>query len=322
MTADSLPYVWSSIESAQAGETCCFDRGGLYGDGFFTTLQVWQGKVLNWSAHWQRLDESARRLGFPVLDEGTLRRDLVRCYQAGPSPQTREVVKILITRGQGGRGYAPPSKPTPLRRIYRLPYPDVVTEPPRWDLNLSASPVRWGRQPLLAGLKHLNRLENVLAQQHLSEQTSAWLDTPNTLTDAIMTDDREQVISTTQANLVLVKGDQLLTPKLEECGVAGTCLRQLPQALAADPMTAHFTLSATRLSWDDVIEAEAVFATNAVRGVMPMRSLCSSVTEYKKSPEPVLPIHQAWLKWQADTAVPLTDFAALNENPNIETQNA
>ncbi|MDR9498068.1 MAG: aminodeoxychorismate lyase [Hydrogenovibrio sp.] len=312
MTAGSLPYVWSSTEATQAWEACYFDRGGLYGDGFFTTLLVWQGKVLNWPAHWQRLAESARRLGFPALDEGSLRRDLARCYRAGPSPQTREVVKIVITRGQGGRGYAPPSEPTPLRRIYRLPYPETVSgefsgevDAPRWDLSLSASPVQWGRQPLLAGLKHLNRLENVLAQQDVSQQMTA---RSGTLADAVMTDDREQVISTTQANLVLVKGDQLLTPKLDHCGVAGTCLRQLPQALTADPVTAHFALSATRLSWNDVIEAEAVFATNAVRGVMAVRFVRTSAAEHKKSPEPVLPIHQAWLKWQADTALSLAEF--------------
>ncbi|KUJ72757.1 aminodeoxychorismate lyase [Thiomicrospira sp. WB1] len=308
MTANRLPFVWSPTFAEPQAGCDCLDRGALYGDGFFTTLVVAQGRVLNWAAHRQRLVTSAQRMGFPPLDQGALQADLAQSYALGPPAQAREVVKILITRGAGGRGYAPPEAPKIQRRVIRLPFPvGPEAHALRWELSLQASPVHWSRQPLLAGLKHLNRLENVLAQQALAK-SQASTEEP-LLVDAIMTDDRARVISTTQANLVLMRGDQLLTPRLDECGVAGTCLQGLKQALASEPSTRHWQWVTQDLSLTDLHAADAVFATNAVRGVMPVASLSG----HKKSTQAVLPIHQAWLKWQSETAQPLSDFSTLQD---------
>jgi 4-amino-4-deoxychorismate lyase len=224
------------------------DRGLAYGDGVFETLLVHRGQPVWWDEHWQRLLRGAARLGLPVPDEAELRREALDML-AG---QQRAVLKLVLTRGSGGRGYAPPADATPTVVLSTHPAP----APADRGLHL-----RWARttlaiQPALAGIKHLNRLEQVLAR-------AEWQDAA--IDEALMCDGEDRVVSATAANLFALVGGRWLTPSVERCGIAGIArewlLAQLPGAAVAD------------LSAAEVSHADALFLCNSVRGILPVRRL-------------------------------------------------
>ena len=319
LSSSALPYAWGVSPHTSQDMTVpdWSDRGLFYGDGFFTTLLVAYPNVLNWPAHQARLQNSAERLGMGSIDWATLYRGLRQGYEHGPAPRPVEVLKILVTRGSGGRGYAPPSTQTPGHYyFYRMPYPypqedaPVMTDAmalssriaalPQFECHLQRSEVRLGRQPLLAGLKHLNRLENVLAQQALQGTTEPGAS--HQINDAVMCDTQGHVIGTTQANLVALEGHTLITPILDQAGVAGTCLSGIQQAVS-EILGAPWQWRAQRMTWSDLLQADAVFATNAIRGVMPVTVLDQASRSTPSLWSRGLPIHQAWLQWQVTHAL-------------------
>jgi len=259
------------------------DRGLLYGDGFFTTVLVQSGQLVNWSAHWQRLQLSAQRLKFPPLSEPKL-----LCQIAAELVDTDEdyaVIKILVSRGLGGLGYQPLPKPHPIIYVQKLAFPNVLKNDQAWpffSVKMTLSAIRCADQPLLAGLKHCNRLENVMAREALIGSS---------FDEAVMLNPQGEVISATQANLVLIKDNQLITPELSRSGVMGTCLSSLPRALK----NTQWQWQIRPVSLDEVYQAEAIFCCNAVRGVMPVMQFQQQGYDSEKTRQ----IAQAWQKWQA-----------------------
>ena len=224
------------------------DRGLAYGDGVFETMLVHRGQAVWWEEHWQRLLLGAARLGLPVPDHAEVRREAMDMVAA----QARCVLKILLTRGSGGRGYAPrpDAIPTVVLSVHPAPAPAAHGLQLRWARTTLAI------QPALAGIKHLNRLEQVLAR-------AEWQDPE--IDEALMCDSEDRVVSATAANLFALSGGRWLTPSVERCGVAGIArgwlLEQLPGAGVAN------------LSAAEVSHADALFLCNSVRGILPVRRL-------------------------------------------------
>jgi 4-amino-4-deoxychorismate lyase len=231
------------------------DRGLHYGDGLFETLAVIDGRLrfLDW--HMERLGLGASRLGFPSLDFRLLRAEV-----AAACPQTRGVVKLIVTRGVGPRGYRPPSCPEPTRIVIAAPWPEV--SPVAWTdgVRLGWCQTRYGRNPALAGLKTLNRLEQVLAR-------AEWDD--GRMDEGLMQDDRDQVISATQANLFARIHGQWTTPALDQCGVAGVMRRAFRQwSSDAGDAVVERAFTASELGG-----ATHIILTNALIGAWPVREL-------------------------------------------------
>jgi len=218
------------------------DRGLAYGDGLFETMRVHRGEVPWWDAHWARLAHGAVRLGIP-LPEVTQARTEVQTLLARADDG---VLKLLVTRGSGGRGYAPPTVATPTWVLSLHAVPDA---PPR-GLHLHWCATSMAEQPALAGLKHCNRLEQVLARR---EAIAADAD------EGLLCDASGDVVAATSANLFVLRDGAWHTPVVDRCGVAGICRAQLVPALQARE---------ARLSPDDVERADAVFLCNAVRGIL------------------------------------------------------
>jgi 4-amino-4-deoxychorismate lyase len=225
------------------------DRGLMYGDGLFETLRVVGGAVPLWQRHTERLRTSAARLGLPVPDIEAMLAEVRRL--AGGLDDA--VARITYTAGAGERGYARPGTVRPVTVIGVAPL-SFAAEPYRDGIALRLCDTRLGDQPLLAGMKHLNRLEQVLARSEW--QDSQWQ-------EGLMADQQGRVVCATAANLFAVVGGRLVTPPVDRCGVAGVARAEL---LAAGK--AHIDhLTALQL-----VEADEVFLTSAVRGILPVRA--------------------------------------------------
>ena len=244
------------IDGAPAATLPATDRGLHYGDGLFETLAVVDGRPCLWDRHVERLRHGSARLDIPCPDTDLLLDEALSLTRG----RDRAVLKVIVTRGDGGRGYRPPRPATP-RRVLRLsPWPDY---PEAWGsagVRVRYCGTRLGQQPLLAGLKHLNRLEQVLARAEWDEPDVA---------EGLMLDPDGQVIEGTQTNLFAIEGARLLTPPVDRCGVAGV-VRALVLDLARGlglPV-AEEPLDPARLE-----RAEALFLTSSLAPLWPVREL-------------------------------------------------
>lgn len=222
------------------------DRGLAYGDGVFETLLVHRGAPVMWAEHWQRLSVGASRLGIALPDEAWVRAEAVGLVQ----DRARAALKLVLTRGLGERGYAPPGNDNPTVVL------SLHEAPPRRDgLTLRWCRLRLGLQPALAGIKHLNRLEQVLAR-------AEWDDPA--IDDGVLCDSEDRVVCTTSMNLVARLDGRWLTPSVARCGVAGT----IRGWLLAQGAASEADISQAQLS-----HADALYACNALRGILPVRRL-------------------------------------------------
>lgn len=224
------------------------DRGLAYGDGVFETLRVHRGQPVWWREHWERMLLGAQVLGLPVPDQMLVRRECENLLLGSEDA----VLKIILTRGSAGRGYGAPANATPtvILSSHPLPAPELKPVTLRWCQTTLAV------QPLLAGIKHLNRLEQVLARAEWSDPE---------IFDGIVCDSEDRVVSATSANLFALIGGRWLTPRVLRCGVAGTVRAWVLANVAG---AAEAELSAAEVS-----RADALFLCNALRGILAVRQL-------------------------------------------------
>lgn len=200
-----------------------FDRGFMYGDGLFETIRVVKGEPLLWRYHTQRLAEGCKKLGLPI-DSKLIERLRVGLEQvilkAGRHTENC-IVKIVISRGVGGRGYQVPKKVTLTEVIICYPIPDY---PLSYSLNgvaLRTCQHRLSENPSLAGIKHLNRLDQVLASRELEQTIGLDGNAENAVVDGVMLDQSGQVIECTKSNIVFFEQDCIVSPDTRLCGVDG-----------------------------------------------------------------------------------------------------
>lgn len=244
------------IDGKPGGSIEASDRGLHYGDGLFETMAVFGGRAPLWDYHMDRLAAGCRQLALPVPDRERLERE-VRQVSAG---NDRAVVKIVLTRGPGGRGFRPPVECTPTRLVQGAPW---LNYPPSFwtqGVRVRFCETRLGGNPRLAGLKHLNRLEQVLAR-------AEWRD--EEITEGLMLDLEGNVIEGTMTNVFVVCEDQLLTPGLATCGVAGVMRRAVLEAAERMGMKSREAV----LTAGDLMQAEEVFLTNALVRIWPVARL-------------------------------------------------
>ena len=235
------------------------DRGLAYGDGLFETLAVKAGQPVLLDRHLQRLDEGCRRLAL-VADQALIRDELL-AYAAALGDG---VLKLILTRGDSLRGYGI-NAGAPVRRILQGSPP--ATYPPAHGssgVRLFPCATRLSEQPLLAGLKHLNRLEQVLAR-------AEWQDADHA--EGLMLDMSGRVIEGVFSNLFLVDNGQLLTADLSRCGVAGVMRAEL----LARAEALGLVTTVTDISLAQLQRADEVFVCNSVYGIWPVLG-CGSMS--------------------------------------------
>lgn len=243
------------VDGADTDRISVLDRALQYGDGIFETLAVHARQPLLWERHVARLRAGCLRLGLDAPDEAALRADVER-LSCGLE---RKVIKIILTRGCAGRGYAPPQGASPTRVVSAWPWPDY----PAHNARLGVA-VRWCRtpasiNPALAGIKHLNRLEQVLAR-------AEW---GNEYAEGLMRDPDGFVVEGTMSNVFAVSGGSLITPELSRSGVAGVMRAEVmaaAQRLGLRCEEAWITAA-------DLERMDEIFLTNSIIGLWPVTAL-------------------------------------------------
>lgn len=241
------------------------DRGLAYGDGLFATMRSSECGILFFEQHQARLTAGAARLGFDWQMSSALAEQLNTLAAQYP----HHCIKLMITRGVGGRGYAPPEQVNVTEIVSVHPIPTHYAAWQQLGIRLKTSAVQLGHQPLLAGIKHLNRLEQVLIKsQPLSQGFDDWL----------VLDCTGQVIESSMANIFFVKGHRVITPSLARCGVAGVMREQVMLALLAQQMN----IDCLPFGAERLVEFDSAFITNSILGVVDVLAIDSH--SFKPSP--------------------------------------
>ncbi len=244
------------INGIESDTVSAHDRGLMYGDGVFRTFLLRAGRPLLWQRHYAKLavDCLALRIDCPPAD--SFERDLTVIAARRPDC----VVKIVVTRGSGPRGYAIPRVAMPTRIVAASDLPAVAQSHYTRGVRVHLCHTRLAAQPALAGVKHLNRLENVLARSEWSDPEIA---------EGLMRDTGGNVISGTMSNLFVVERGTLLTPQLAHCGVAGV-QRALVLELA---QAGKVQTGETDIGMDRLLAADEAFLINSVIGICKIAAL-------------------------------------------------
>jgi 4-amino-4-deoxychorismate lyase len=247
------------INGSFNGVISALDRGLAYGDGVFRTVKVINRLPLHWPAHYQTLVKDCSAIGIVCPSADVFINDFEQLFAAEDSVS---VAKIIVTRGDGERGYKPPAITTPMRVMIKSSMPDYSESYFTEGVQLHLCETRVGHQPKLAGVKHLNRLENVLARME-------WHD-PD-IAEGLMLDITGNVIECTSANIFARFGDTLITPKLDLCGVAGITRQQiLSHAYKLKLKKTIGTMDLKKLK-----SADEVVICNSLFGILQVRKLAN-----------------------------------------------
>lgn len=232
------------------------DRGFQYGDGLFETIEVLEGQPVFLDQHLERLIKGCAQLKIPCPDKNQILSEIgIVCSQVKSA-----VLKIIVTRGTGGRGYRQPEPIEPTHIISLFPYPSYPDAYYKQGITACFCNTRLGLNPALAGIKHNNRLEQIMAR-------AEW-DDPD-IQEGIMLDANGYVIEGTMTNLFYVKDNVVYTALLHSSGVAGI-IRAILIRLIGDN---KLTLIEHNFYKENLLEADEVFITNSIIGIWPVKQI-------------------------------------------------
>lgn len=232
------------------------DRGFQYGDGVFETIEVLNGKPLFLDRHLSRLEKGCKNLLIPAPDVAKLTDEALQLS----ADVSHAVLKLIVTRGTGGRGYRQPSPITPTRVLTLFPFPDLPEYFSTQGISTRFCHHRLASNPPLAKIKHLNRLDQIIAR-------AEWQD--ESIQEGIMLDYQGQVIEGTMSNLFMVKDSVIYTPILSDCGVAGI-VREIIIEIIKQQMLQFYE---QKIGMATLLTADEIFLTNSIIGIWPVKQL-------------------------------------------------
>lgn len=244
------------VNGSPATQLDIADRATQYGDGCFTTMLVKDGTVEHWDAHLTRLQVSCERLFIPFTKWDDLTNSVITNAQNG----SNFVLKVLISRGTGGRGYSPEGANQPLYIISQHPYPSHYRDWQKNGIELNVSSVALAKQPLLAGIKHLNRLEQVLIKHELANDA---------FQDCIVLDTDEVIVESSVGNIFWYHDNAWYTPSLNFSGVEGVMRNHILDYFSAK----HVPIHQCRETQEAIQSAAEVFVCNSLMGIVPVSAI-------------------------------------------------
>ena len=236
------------------------DRGLLYGDGLFETIAFVDGQAPLWPLHMQRLQASCARLFLPKPDVEVLAAE---CAQLVAHP-IRCVVRITITRGCGGQAYRPPESPEPNRILIRRAFPSIQSQ-----VSMLRSSIALHQSTALSGIKHLNRLEQVLIARECQAHG---------VDEALVCDDAGFVVEGLSSNILIEQGGELISPGSHPAVVAGVGLAWLKEQPDVDLIERPFSV-------DELSDDAAIWVINSVAGLRAVTQLDGQVRKTGKALE-------------------------------------
>lgn len=251
------------VNGSLNGGISALDRGLAYGDGVFRTIKIVEGMPLHWPLHYQKLLEDCSAVGIVCPDADIFMSDFSQLFEAN---EAAAVAKIIVTRGESERGYKPSPIASPMRIMIKSSLPEYPASHFSEGVHLFVCETTLGHQPKLAGIKHLNRMENVLARMEWSEPE---------LADGIMLDINGHVIECTAANIFARFDDVLVTPKLNLCGVAGITRNQIVSRVGA----LNLKIKIEEIDLQKLLTANEVVICNSLYGVWQVQSIRNKTTK-------------------------------------------
>lgn len=245
------------INGAQGDQLSTLDRGLLYGDGVFETIAVKQGKPQYWSEHLERLVQGCKTLGLQNLEIELLEKELQLILQS--ETHSNCVIKIIVTRGIGGRGYKPTVQSL-TRIIQKFPWPNYPPNYVESGIEVTQCDFRLSKQSKLSKIKHLNRLEQVLAR-------SEWEDD---FQEGLICDDEDNVIEGTSNNVFFQINDTLVTPQLDLCGVEGVMRKKVLEYCHAKDIA----VEVRTFKHSEIDDIHAMFLCNSINAIWPVYRYC------------------------------------------------
>lgn len=244
------------------------DRGFTYGDGVFRTLKMVNGMPQHWPQHYQKLVADCAVIGIVCPSAELLIDDLRQLF----GPLDTAVAKIIITRGEGERGYKLPAVTLPTRLVTKSTLPSYRAEFANSGVSLFVCKTRIPPQPVLAGIKHLNRLENVMAR--MEWQSDA-------IFDGMLLNHQDEVIECTMSNIFARFQNTLITPDLSQCGVAGITRQQIMHL--AKPL--NLIIETKNISLSTLLTADEVIICNSLYTAFQVTSINHGDNTYSWQPQ-------------------------------------
>jgi 4-amino-4-deoxychorismate lyase len=232
------------------------DRAVQYGDGCFTTMAFRNGRLELFTAHIARLKLACAKLFIDFTKWSELEHCLVNCLDY----KSNCVVKVIISRGQGGRGYCAQGTSDPSFIISQHLIPEHYSVWQKSGIKLTFSSITLARQPLLAGIKHLNRLEQVLIKHDLAKTD---------YDDAVVCDTQQNIIESSAGNLFWYKDNTWFTPDLSQSGVEGVMRNQVLAVMQEKGLDCQVVKQGVSV----LFKAQYLFVCNALMGLIPVASL-------------------------------------------------
>jgi len=240
------------IDGKKQSKASIFNRNTQFGDGLFETCLVENKKLLFWSNHFERMKLGCDRLKISMIDETLWLSDIKKAFSLMKIDNC--IVKLVLSRGESLRGYSYKDNIRPIRIT-------IVSELKKNNqdkgFSLEFCNSGYNSNPKLAGIKHCNRLEQVIARAGIK------------VDDGIMLDENENVVSVTQGNIFCIQGNRLITPNLDKCGIEGT-RRAVILKIAVD---LGFDINIKNLSVEELLRSDEVFISNSIQGVGPVNQI-------------------------------------------------
>ena len=245
-----ITMMLSFVDGQEVDSISVDDRGLAYGDGCFTTALIINSEVVMIAQHLKRLEQQSQQLGLPKFDSSTLEKTIGKIS----SGIDIGIVKVIITCGSGGRGYSRLGAEQVKVIVSLHDYPKFYPQWQRHGISVGISEQKLGINPMLAGLKHLNRLEQVMLRVELDKRPED---------DLLISDINDNVVECCSANVFWLKAGQWHTPTIATAGVAGLMRANI---LLKQPNIQQDNYSLAQL--DNI---DAMFISNAILGIVPVK---------------------------------------------------
>ena len=231
------------------------DRGLLYGDGLFETMAVRNGQIHLWDAHWQRLSLGCNKLSIELPNKTTIEKEIELLIES--NNETQFIIKLIVTRGEGQRGYRFAKEQNTTRILSSHSWPNYLDKHQTEGVDVCYCETKLSENEKLAGIKHLNRLEQVLARNEWGDEFQ----------EGLLSTAQGNVVDGTMSNIFAVQDNKIFTPGLSLCGVDGVMRKTVIKA-AKEKNYSIYEKDFTKIELE---QADELFLTNSLFGIWPIK---------------------------------------------------